>query len=75
MSLGFKRLMKLGFSRNISKNIPIKFHENMSSGSRIVPRRWMDEQKDRHNLTNSHFSKFCVNAWKLFITFIMAAFC
>jgi len=30
-------LMKLGFSRQILENPHIKFHENPSSGSRVVP--------------------------------------
>ena len=46
-----------GFSRHISENILITFHENLYSGSRIVPRRWTDGQRDRHDLTNSRFSK------------------
>jgi hypothetical protein len=39
----------------------IKFHENLSSGSRVVPCGQtdgsMDRQTDRHDEANSHF--FC----------------
>ena len=39
--------MKSEFSRHISeKNLSIKFHENLSSGSRDVPRGQMDGQTD-----------------------------
>jgi len=40
--------MGLEFSRWIfEKSSNIKFHENPSSGSRIVPCRWTDRQTDR----------------------------
>ena len=33
--------MKLEFSQQIFENTHIKFHENLSSGSQVVPYRWM----------------------------------
>jgi hypothetical protein len=49
-------LMKLEFSQQIfEKRINTKFHDNPSSGSRVVPCR----QTDRHDSANSHFSQFC----------------
>jgi len=48
--------MKLEFSQQIfEKYSSIKFHENTSSGSRVVP----CGRTDRHNETNSRFSQFC----------------
>jgi len=39
--------MKLEFSRQISEIYTnINFHENPSSGSRVVPRGWSDKQTD-----------------------------
>jgi hypothetical protein len=53
-------LMKLEFSRQIfEKTSKIKFHENRSSGSRVVHvDRRTDEQMDRHDEANSRFSQF-----------------
>ena len=53
---------ELEFSRRIfEKYSNMKFHENPSSGSRVVPRRSTDIQKDRqtdrHNANNSRFSQ------------------
>jgi len=46
--------MKLEFSGQIfEKNSNIKFHENPSSGSRVVP----CGQTDRHDEANSRFYK------------------
>ena len=40
-------LMKVTFSLHIlAKYLNIKFHENTSSGSRVVPCRWTDRQTD-----------------------------
>jgi len=51
--------VKLEFSPQIfEKSLHIKFHENLSSGSRVVP----CGQTDRHDKANSHFSKFCKHA-------------
>ena len=36
-----------------------KFHENPSSGSRIVPCELMGERTDRHDGTYSRFAQFC----------------
>jgi len=47
--------MKLEFSQQILKHSNIKFHENLSSGSQVVPHR----QTARHNKANNHFSQFC----------------
>jgi hypothetical protein len=42
--------MKLEFSIHIfEKSSNVKFHENPSSGSQVVPCGRMDEQTDRHN--------------------------
>jgi hypothetical protein len=39
--------MKLEFSQQISEKYSnIKFHENLSSGSRVVPCGWTDGQTD-----------------------------
>jgi len=52
--------MKLEFSRQIfEKHSNIKFHENPSSGSRVVP---TDGQTDRHEEGNSRFPQFCERA-------------
>jgi len=48
--------MKLEFSRQIfGKYSNIKFHENASSGSRVLP----FGQTDRHDEANSRFSQVC----------------
>jgi len=47
--------MKIEFSRQIFKNSHIKFHKNLSSGSRFVP-CW---QTDRHDEANSCITQFC----------------
>jgi len=57
-------VMKLEFSRQVfEKYSNIKFHENLSSGSRIIPCRQTDRRPvrhmDRHNEANSHFLQFC----------------
>jgi hypothetical protein len=50
-----KILKKLGFSRQIfKKSSNIKFHENLSSGSRVAP---CEHRTDRHE-PNSHFRNF-----------------
>jgi len=52
-------LTTLDFSQQIfEKSLNIKFHENPSSGSRVVPFR----QADRHDEANSLFSQFCKQA-------------
>jgi len=56
-------LMQLEFSRQIfEKYSNIKFYENPSTGSRVVPCGRTDGLKDRHEEANSHFSKFCERA-------------
>jgi len=48
--------MTFEFSQQIiEKYSNIKFHENLSSGSCVVPCRRMDG----HDEANSHFSQFC----------------
>jgi len=48
--------MKLEFSQQIFKIYSnIKFHENLSGGSLVVPCR----QTDTHDKSNSHFLQFC----------------
>jgi hypothetical protein len=54
-------LIKLEFSRQIfEKYSNIKFGENPSNGSRVVP----CGRKDRHDEANSRFSQFCERALK-----------
>ena len=56
--------MKLEFSKHIfEKSSNIKFHENPSNGSRLVPCGRTDEQTDRLDEANSPFRNF-VNAPK-----------
>jgi hypothetical protein len=51
--------MKLEFSRQIfEKSSPIKFHENTSSGSRVVPCGRTDVRTYVHDEANSRFSQF-----------------
>jgi len=58
--------MKLEFSRQIlEKYLIIKFNENVSIGSRVVPCRWTD----RHDEVNSGISQFCGRAYKEFFLF------
>jgi len=57
----FPVLIKLEFSgQNFEKSSNVKFDENPSSQSRVVPCR----QTDRHDEANSHFSQFCEKAPK-----------
>jgi len=52
-------LMKIQFSRQIFQKCKnIKFHENPSSGSRVVA----CGRTDRHDEVNSNFSQFCEGA-------------
>jgi len=51
--------MKLEFSQQVFEKSNIKFHENPSSGSRVVPCGRMDGQKNRHDEADSRFSQFC----------------
>ena len=58
--------MKLEFSRQLfekKNNSNIKFHENPSSGSGVVPGGQTDGRTDglkaRHDKANSRFSQFC----------------
>jgi hypothetical protein len=49
-------VMKLELSRHIFKKyLDIKYRENSSSGSRVVPCWQTDRQTDRHAKANSHF--------------------
>jgi hypothetical protein len=54
--------MKLEYSRQIFEKYPnIKFHENPSNGSRVVP----CGRTCRHDEANSRFLQFCEGAQKL----------
>jgi hypothetical protein len=54
--------MKLEFFCHLlEKSSNIKFHENPSSGSRVVPCGWMDGEMDRYE-AKSHFLQFCDHA-------------
>ena len=58
-------LMEFEFSLQIvEKYSNIKFHENPSSGSWVVPRGHSGGQTERHDEANSRFSQFCERAWK-----------
>ena len=52
--------MKFDFLDRFSKNPHIKFHENPSSGSRVIP----CEQTDSHDQANSRFKKICERTQK-----------
>jgi len=53
-NLGFKGLRKHEFSQLIlKKHSNIKFHENLSSGSRVVPCRGTDMMKQIVTIRNS----------------------
>jgi len=53
--------MKLDFSQQIfEQSSDIKFHENLSSGSQVVPCRQLDRQT--HDKTDSNFSQFSKHA-------------
>jgi hypothetical protein len=59
--------MKHDISRQISQKYSnSKFHENPSSGSRVVPcgRTYGRTQTDRHDEANSRFSQLCERASK-----------
>jgi hypothetical protein len=57
--------MKLEFSRHIfEKYSNIKFHENPSSGSRIIP----CGQTDGHDEADNRFSEIYERAQKLYLT-------
>jgi len=42
-----------------------KFHENLSTGSRVVPCGLTDRRKERYDEVNRRFSRFCERAKKL----------
>jgi hypothetical protein len=48
--------------RTTIKTIKIKFHENPSSGSRVVPCGQTDGRTDRRDEGNSRFSQLCERA-------------
>jgi hypothetical protein len=53
--------MKPEISRQIfEKSSTIKFHENLSSGSRAVP----CGRTDRHDEANRRFSQFCESVYE-----------
>ena len=55
--------MKLEFSRHIfEKSSNIEFHENLSSGSWVVPCGQTDWRADGHDEANSRFSQFFEHA-------------
>jgi hypothetical protein len=49
--------MKRIFSA-VFREIRIKFHENTSSGSRVVPYGQTDGQTDKHDEATCHFLQF-----------------
>jgi len=53
------------FLRDSRKITNIKFHENPSSGSRVVPCGRMDRRADWHKEANIRFSQFCESAKKV----------
>ena len=56
-------LQKLYFSLQIFEtSLNIKFYENSSGGSRVIPRGLRDRWTDRHDEDNGRFSKFCESA-------------
>ena len=55
-------LWNLNFLDRFSKKRQnVKFNQNPSSGSRVLPRG----RTDGHNEANSHFSEFCERAYKI----------
>jgi len=55
--------MKLEFSRQIfEKYSNIKFHENPSSGSRVVPFGRTERRTDRHDEAKNRLSHYCEHA-------------
>jgi hypothetical protein len=57
--------MKLEFYRQIfEKYSNIKFLENPSNGSRVVPRGQADGRTDKLDEANIRFLKFCERAYK-----------
>ena len=44
------------------KILSIKYRENPSSGSQVVPCGYTDGRTDRHDEANSRFSQFCERA-------------
>ena len=65
--------MKLEFSLQIfEKKSNIKFHDNPSSRSRVVPCGWTDGQTDRHDEPNSHFSLMPLRSWPYEINMLCA---
>ena len=57
----FHILLKLKFSRQNFENPYIRFHENPSSRSQVVP----CGRTDRHDEANNHISLFLERAWKV----------
>ena len=56
-------LIKLEFYIQVfEKCSNMRFHENSSSGSRVVPCGQADGQTDVHDEGNSRFSEFCERA-------------
>ena len=67
--------MKLEFSRQMfEKYSNIKFHENLSSGSRVVPadaHTDTDRQTDRQDEANCRCSQFCERAYNFIAPMIL----
>jgi hypothetical protein len=52
--------MELDFFRQVfEKHSNTKFHENLASGSRVVPCGQTDGRTDGHDESNSRFLQFC----------------
>jgi hypothetical protein len=63
--------MEIEFSRQIFDKYPIiKFHENPSSGSRVVP----CGRTERLDETNSRFSQFCEKRLNMKIRIVCTVF-
>jgi hypothetical protein len=61
-------LMKHEFYRQtLEKCSDVEFHENLSSGSRVVP----CGQTDRRDEANSRFPHFCERAYELYCASII----
>ena len=55
-------LRYIEFSRQFLEYSNTKFHENPSSGSRVVPCGQTEWRTDRHDKANCRFSQFCERA-------------
>jgi hypothetical protein len=61
----FNEIEFCGHSLKITSNI--KFHENLSSGSRVFPCGQTDGQMNKNYETNIPFSQFSEHAYKFYV--------